>query len=389
MSQILALLLACGFVAAAWGEVDVKFNGDVMYRWEFDYRKNYDDSGKVASTDGDFQNRYWWNLRLGINVNENLGFKIRLSNPNGYFTDNLGSNLAWAARNDVLSLVSIPEFYFDWNIKQILRLKGGILSVAGPGTFHTVMDLVAFEDGGGMLPGGYYGAGLMPWFVATNGSQLGMNLIVNHKVDDFSIGLDVVGTLAEDADPSLSKDAIKLDQFRYIFAVPISFMGKMLSVMPAMHLRTNLYRSDSLDEGNHSIVGGLDVWSTPIDMLTARAGFAIGGYSNSSVWDSTDASIDSIAPLGMLLNFGVRVKPGYGRALVDFAWGRWTDREADSLGERNMLKNGSLLYWDVLYDMPVKSLVIRPRVRIWRWGTPETDEAKLQVRPELDFIAKF
>ncbi len=389
LSQILTVLLACGLAAASWAEIDVKFNGDVMYRWELDYVKTTDDTGEVINTNGDFQNRYWWNMRLGVNVNENLGFRLRLSNPNGYFTDNVGSNLVWTANNDVLNLLSIPEFYFDWHVK-FLTLKGGILSVAGPGTFNTVMDLVAYEGGGEMLPAeGYFGAGLMPWFVATNGSQLGMNMVLSHKVDDFSVGLDVVGTLAEDAAAAVTADAIKLDQFRYIVAVPVSFGGKMLSIKPALHVRTNLYRSDDLEEGNHSMVGGLDVWSTPIDMLTARAGFAIGGYSNTSVWDSTDATVDSIAPLGMLLNVGLRVKPGFGRALVDFAWGHWTDREADSLALRTMPKNGNLLYWDILYDAPVKSLVIRPRVRIWRWSTPETDNTKLQVRPELDFIAKF
>jgi hypothetical protein len=53
------------------------------------------------------------------------------------------------------------------------------------------------------------------------------------------------------------------------------------------------------------------------------------------------------------------------------------------------VKSNTLLYWDIIYDMPVKSLVIRPRFRIWKTGNDMDDTGTLQLRPELNLIAKF
>lgn len=104
-----------------------------------------------------------------------------------------------------------------------------------------------------------------------------------------------------------------------------------------------------------------------------------GGFKNDAV-----APQDSVrAPLGMLANANVTVKPGYGKATINFNFGMAKDREADSV------INNNLIHFDFMYAMPVKSLTIKPRVRIWSFTNNEEDASELRVRPELFFVGKF
>jgi hypothetical protein len=346
--------------------------------------------GEDSLTTGDFQNRYWWNIRMAISVNENLSLNARLSNPSGYFTDRVGSNIALATSGTSYNMLAIPELYFKWNYS-IVTLMGGLLSVAGPGPnmYNTVLDLAAFESGK------YVNAGIMPWFVATNGSQAGLDLLLTFvSNDDVSIGLDVLATVAADSGASTTVDQVKKDQFRYLVSAPISLLGKKLSLLPAMHVRTNVARSADLKDGNPSLAGGMDVVVKPLKdpaKLQGRAGFAIGGYSNSSQKD--DSGYAANAPLGMILNAGVKSSPGFGTAVVDFAYANWQDREQNvplpgAVGDSGAIRS-NMLYWDILFDAPVKSLIIRPRLRMWYWTNTGNDYSRFMARPEIDFIAKF
>lgn len=108
-------------------------------------------------------------------------------------------------------------------------------------------------------------------------------------------------------------------------------------------------------------------------------GFAAGGFKNDAV-----AHEDSVsAPLGMLANAKVTVKPGYGNIIVNFNFGMAKDREAETV------INNNLIHLDFMYAMPVKSLTIKPRVRIWNFTNSEDDASKLHIRPEIFFIGKF
>jgi hypothetical protein len=404
-----ALVIMAGvMVSTVSAEITTKLSGDVLYRWQYDYVKEYDNEGVDTGKTGDFTNKYWWNLRMAVTANENLAFNVRLSNPSGYMTDNVSTNLFRAGMFSINNFVTVPELCFKWNYS-IVNLSGGIISVGMPPVTNTVLDLVAFEttevsqpefihpvrkvaiEKDSVTNNGYQNVGLMPWFVATNGSQIGLDLGFNfYKTDPLAIRLNVIGTIASDLAKADAADAIKRDQLRFIFMVPVDLMGKKISVTPTMHIRTNVYRSADLEEGNHSIAAGLDVAAKPVDMIGAKAGFAIGGYNNSSLKKDPDSA--TTAPLGMLINAGVSVAPGFGKASVDFAFGSWKDRELDSKPFTETVvdvKSNTLLYWDIIYDMPVKSLVIRPRLRIWKTLNDMDDSGKLQLRPEIDFIAKF
>jgi hypothetical protein len=362
-----------------------KFSGDVLYRWQFDYNDYSKSNGDDSLSTGDFSNRYWWNFRFSATVNQNLGISMRLSNPKGYYTDNVSTNLIRSGLSNISNIVSIPELCFKWTTG-IVTLSGGIIPVGMPPVTNTALDLVAFETkevGDSIANAGYTNAGIMPWFVATNGSQMGLDLaLAFYKSDMFSVGLDAIATVAYDRAASLTSEIFKRDQMRFICMVPMDMLKKMITVTPTIHVRTNVYRSADIEEGNHSVTGGIDLGVKPITQLALKAGFAAGGYKNDCLEDN--AGYKASAPLGLLLNAGVAVMPGFGKGTVDFAWGNWQDREMKPTITKN-----SVLYWDILYDLPVKSLILRPRVRIWDWSNSATDYTRVMVRPELDFIAKF
>jgi hypothetical protein len=205
----------------------------------------------------------------------------------------------------------------------------------------------------------------------------------------LSIGLDVIGTVASDAAASKPSEVIHRDQLRFIFMLPVDLMAKTFSIVPTMHIRTNVYRTADLENGNASITGGIDIGAKPIKQVSAKAGFAVGGYRNDCLEET--AGYVATAPLGMLINAGVGVSPGFGKATVDFSFGNWKDREADAKLATEVVdvKSNSQLYWDIMYDAPIASLVIRPRLRIWKTINDMDDSGRLWLRPEIDFIAKF
>jgi len=379
--RIAALSLVCGLaVSAVMAEVAYTFNGDVMYRFEYNYAKMKDADGEDSGKTGDHNHKYWWNLKAGVAVNENLAFGLRLSNPRGYFTDGVTDNLKRAGFGEGYNMVSIPELYFKWSVG-LAQLMGGIIPVAGAGSNNTVMDLVAFETVK------YAGAGAMPWFVATNGTQIGLDLLLNFlKSDDLTLGLDVILAVAADGAAGEPAEAMKNDQLRMVYSLPVGLMQGMIKICPVMHTRTNVYRSADNEAGNHSIAGGIDVVAKPVKALSVNAGYAIGGYNNECQED--DANYVATAPMGMVLNAGTKVMPGFGTVTLEFAWGNWKDRETAPDAD---VVSTNQLYWDLNYLIPVKSLAFRPRMRIWYiTNNAENDESStLKMRPELAFIAKF
>jgi hypothetical protein len=389
-------------VTSVPAEASFKFSGDVLYRWQFDYHKYTTvAAGKDSLTTGDFSNKYWWNLRMAIEANENLSFNIRLSNPKGYQTD-LVNNLFRAGNYTIYNVVSIPEFYFKWKYS-IVGLSGGIIPVGAPPTTNSVLDLVAAETKevavydtvkkvwkDTVASAGYVNAGIMPWYVATNASQMGLDLNLGiYKSDAFCIGFDLLGTVASDRPAVLNdaSNAIKVDQYRFLVQVPMAVGGNKLTVTPTVHVRTNIFRSADLKNGDYSLVGGIDVAVKPLPNLSGKVGFAGGGYDNSCLKGS--AGYVPTAPTGLLFNAGIEALPEakgkYGKANVDFAWGGWMDTWAPA----NKDGTYNVFYWDIKYGYPVKSLTFQPRLRMWYYTNSDNKSTQFFGRPELDFIAKF
>lgn len=377
-----ALMMICPLFYELFAQEKEKpklsFSGDLQYRLRYDYIKKENNDGEKESTTGDYSNLYAWNFRAKAVINENLLFGMRLSNPSGGGPDKILDNLNKMYYKDYdeynFRILSIPEMYLKWNVS-VVSLSFGIIPVPA----NTVLNL-AYTEPDNYMTKGCCEAGITTWKVYMNNSQTGLDLGFSF-VDDkaTSIGLGVVSAVASNSGPDSPAYALKNDQLRFIFSLPVSLLEKKLSFLPVMHIRTNVYRSADKEKANHSLTGGVDIGIKPAKQIGMNLGFAAGGFKNDAV-----APEDSVsAPLGMLANAKVTLMPGYGKATVNFNFGMAKDREADPV------INNNLIHFDFMYAMPVKSLTIMPRVRIWNFTNSEDDASELRVRPELFFMGKF
>ncbi len=391
----LAVLLSCSFILAE-GEAKAKkkqkpkakvtFNGDVQYRWRseiFDGVKK--DGTEWSNKTGDFQHIYAFNFKMKAVMSDNLCFGMRLSNPAGYAGDNIVDNVSKVIGGDegaANKVLSIPEMYFKWKLNMV-SLAGGVIPVSG----NTVLDLVAFEE---MCfgKGEDCWIGKTWWKVAMNNSQKGLSLGLNFvKTKEASFSLNIMNTIAEGAGKGNLSDALKKDQLRFIFSLPISLLGKKLAITPVMHLRTNMYRSADLEEANHALAGGIDIKVAPVKQLAIIAGIAVDGFKNSSQENDPGYDTTKTAPFGLLTQLAFRVKPGYGKGMLDIKYGAKKDRE-----DEPVVVTRSLFYWDARYAFPIKGgLKIMPRVRAWHFFNNDTDNdyKKVHLRPALYFMASF
>jgi hypothetical protein len=389
------VIVLCSIFADIYAKPNIKFNGDAQYRFRFDYIVAKNEEGTDSSAAPDYSNRYAWNLKWKITVSENLLFGIRLSNPLGYQTDNIADNMKQVSENNY-NILSVPELYFKWSAG-IFSLSAGIIPVKA----NTVLNLIAHEPNErDAIPGStlaYKSARdytWYPWNVLMNNSQKGIDLgfdFINKK--ELSFGMNLISSMANDAPGTDKADAFLLDQVRFILSFPTSFSENKISLLPVMHVRTNAYRSGDEDHKytDHSLAGGCDIVYSPIEALGIKVGLAGGMYKNEcqkgdSINIDDDPQLEPVpqtAPLGILLNSGITVLPGYGKASVFFAFVQARDREADP-----SLKNNTL-FWDIKYGMPIKKLTIMPRCRIWYDTREDYDDAVTMLRPELILMANF
>ncbi len=356
----------------------LSFSGDLHYRLRYDYVIQKNSDGDETGKTGDYSNLYAWNFRAKAVINENLLFGMRLSNPSGGGPDKILDNMskAYYKSNDNYNykILSIPEMYLKWNVS-VLSLSFGIIPVGA----NTVLNL-SYTEIDEYMTKGCCEAGITTWKVYMNNSQTGLDLGLSFvNSDAASVGVNVVSAVAGDAGPDSPAYALKNDQLRFIFSVPVQVLEKKLRFLPVLHMRTNVYRSADKEDANHSVTGGIDVGIKPVKPIGVNLGFAAGGFKNDAV-----ASDDSLsAPFGMLANAKVTIKPGYGKATLNFNFGQAKDREAATVIQNN------LIHFDISYAMPVKSLTIKPRVRIWNYTNSEDDASKFHLRPELFLTGKF
>jgi hypothetical protein len=210
--------------------------------------------------------------------------------------------------------------------------------------------------------------------------------------DALSVGMGVMASFAKDAGATDTANALVHDQIRLLLSFPTSLSNNMISVLPAMHVRFNAFRSQDLEDANHTIAGGCDVALKLNNAVAMRAGASGGMYNNDcQEHDSIDADNNGIkdtpvtqtSPLGMLMTAGITYSSNFGKALVDFYFGRARDRElAPAL-------NNNVFFWDIRYGIPIKSLTIMPRMRIWYQKQEKNDATKTMLRPELILKASF
>jgi hypothetical protein len=316
-----ALLVAVVCVSMLHAETMLTFSGDVQYRIRYDIWNETE--GDIETDEQDYSYRYWWNLFAKAVVNENLMFGIRLSNPLGYYTDAVTGNDIAANRFGMaaidadtlrvdrlgLHLASVPEFYFQWSPVEAYYLMAGIIPVPG----NTVLDLVAWERGG------YKNAGLFPWVVAFNKSQIGAQTgVALTAAEDISVGINFMTTIIEETPKrDEAEDVFSADQHRFIVTAPVALEALKLTIEPTLHFRTGIVQSADLEEGNNSVAVGGDLKFAPTEDLFASAGYAFGTYSNSAVADPPLVPQES--PTGQLVNLWFTWASVNGKAISNLA----------------------------------------------------------------------
>jgi hypothetical protein len=154
-----------------------------------------------------------------------------------------------------------------------------------------------------------------------------------------------------------------------------------------MHMRTNVYESLDKEESNASVAAGIDIGINPVKQFGVNAGVAFGGMKNACQED--DAGYVASAPMGILTELDMAVMPGFGKAMFTFRFSNWKDREVEN-ADGDVISN-SMIHFDIKYSIPVLSLSIMPRMRIWHYINSDADDksATTDLRPELFFIGKF
>jgi len=377
-SSLISALFLLTFLSDIFAKPEVNFTGDAQYRIRYHWVFLKSSAGKDSSAAPDLSNRYAWNLLWKINLNENMLFGIRLSNPTGYSTDNIKDNITAVSQSNY-NLISIPEMYFKWSISKF-NLSAGIIPVLP----NTVLNLAVYETAK------YARIGTDSWDLLMNNSQKGLDIGIDFiKNENASFGMNVIASIADDAAGTDTANALIHDQIRLIVSFPTKLANSKVSLLPVMHTRFNAYRSLDLEDANHTIAGGLDAKMNLRDNLCANIGAAGGMFDNScNENDSIDANKDGkkdpqIAPLGMLFTAGIAYTDKIGKAMVDFTFGQTRDSEASPA------LNNNTLFWDIKYNLPVKSLTFTPRMRIWYYSTEDSDKTELRLRPELILKAGF
>lgn len=345
----------------------ITFAGDVQYGIRGEILVGKDENGDKLGRIADHQHRYGWNFRSRAVLSNNLQLGLRLSNPRGHNTDNVKDNI-----EKVSYLITIPEACFKWQVNRFF-LAGGVIPVKG----NTTLGLSAYIDDG-------YKNAVTAWKNKMNESQTGFDLRFNFLSNDqTSFGFNSLYAIASAADETNAIDAFKEEQLRFLFALPLSLMKQRLSFYPAMHLRTNVYRSADLDKANHSLIGGIDVKINPNKQFRIKLGVAAGAHSNSS--QEKDPLYDSLktAPYGVLSVIGLRIKPGFGQGDIIMKYSHSRDRVESPKTSFSMLR------WDIKYEIPIKSLILKPRIRIWYGLNDVDDSVNAKIRPSLMLIGRF
>lgn len=361
-------------VKKAKKKVDLSFGGDAQFRLRYHYKIEDDGTEKDPETTDDYTNQYAWNLKVKAKVGENVTFGFRISNPSGYATDKVGDQLKKIS-SDNYQIISIPEAYVCMATK-VVALRFGVIPVMS----NVVLNLAYHETDDYLNKSSCCEAGVSSWKVYMNNSQTGLGLNFNLlKNEQTSLGLNIVSSIALNSGAGGPGDALKNDQLRFIYSIPVSLLAKKLTFNPVLHMRTNVERSEDKEKANHSLTGGIDVAINPIKQLAVKVGFAAGGYSNDAVKSADPVS----SPIGILLNSNITVKPGFGKAIVGFNFATTKDREVkDAIVQK-------LIHLDFKYGIPVKGITIMPRFRIWAFPNSKTEAKETWLRPELIFSGKF
>ena len=380
MKSFYKVLMVCVMVVSPAFCVlsNVLLSGDVLFRIMDDrISLTTKKGGNDSTVTNETYLNYAWNFKAVLTSSEFLRFGFRLSNPYGAVGEKVSSNMTWINKGGYRAL-SIPEAYFLWTMNKF-SITGGIIPVLST----TLMNFVLYEGVG------FKEVGRSPWSALMNNSQQGMmvELVAFEDVPKAVINVQLMISVAADAGADTNAIAtdnmLKEDQWRFILQSPMDFLGKRLLVNPGISLRTNVGRNKKGDEGSIALASGVSLEYKVLPDLQSRAGFAIGGFDNRAL-----GIADSVAPLSMLVDYGLTFKTPLGTLVLDGNYSNWKDRSVKEASTGNPILY-SQLHGDFKFGYSIKGLTIMPRMRLWYNYNDTNEVTKLQVRPELQFKAAF
>ena len=389
MKRLFAATLLCLAFASSYGQIN--FSGDVQYRFRYEWNALH---AIPDSTRGDYTNRYAWNLK-GSLTKDNMFFGLRLSNPQGYATENITDNLSTLSQGNY-NMVSIPEMYFKWIVSRFC-VSAGIIPVQG----NTVLDLVIYEYAKYIDFRKNIYAGTDPWCNLMNNSQKGVSLNYDVKqYGDFTVKAGLLSAMAKDTASYIYKPGEKFnnDQVRFMLTVPMAYKGDFITAMPIFHVRANAYQSADGMQSNNSYAGGLDVGIKPVNLIGVKLGFAYGTFKNDA--QKNDSGYAAVNPFGLLAYTGFVLKPGFGEISADFKYSLAQDRLnkyvlithdqlTNSVITDTTNRHDQLFFMDLNYGMPIRNLIIMPRFRLWHRFNDVTGNTLMTIRPEFILKASF
>ena len=370
MKKVTTSLLMVASVVTLSSALEVKQSGNVQFRLRSETNYELDSTGAIydGSQSTEYTNKYLWNYKLGLKVNDNLAIKFRLSNPNGAALETVNFNGKFADSKN--GLVALPQAEIKYNTG-FFRLDAGILEVKG----STALTLATSAESNG-----YQKMDISnDWSVYANNSQTGLR--VGFDFGD-AIALNVVSAIAK----YHKKDSLPYyANFRTIAELPITFgENKKFAVVPTFEVLSGI--SGTYDNRHYNTNGSIDFIGKFNKTFTLSAGAGYGLYykvfnDTTTTWDKPTGLLLSVKPV---VKFGDKLK---NTVTLGYSFGRGADGELEGDAKYATLDNHIDFRWGLGI---ANHFTIMPRFRTWWFSdTKSSSDSSVKIRPEIIFNGSF
>lgn len=387
MKNVFVSLIACALLAgAALAEeaslLKVTPYGHAQYRLRL--KMTYRNTGDEVLSTYEYPNQIAYFLGTKALVGDQLVLQFQLGND-WVATEKVD----WTANNNFGAKSGVyPYFhlaYAAWNPGPF-HLAFGIQPVFNYGPLDLLERSIRFSgtavvngDTTTVQGGSYAGAALVTYPVGTNNSFMGLSLGAPILKDEFKLGVDYFMTIIENRPESfLAEPEINPNALLSVINLPMA--AGDFTITPQAFVLLFKYYSAETGEGDHEFGGGLAATYKLGDKSSLRASFGVAQNSAEK-----SELLGERTKRGYIAGLEGKFGAGPGSLIAAVNWSG--DETVDQ--DDSMLH---FLYTDLKYGWGVyKGLVLMPRVRTFTTLYPDgmADEYKLEVRPELLFIAAF
>lgn len=338
---------------------NIKWSGSAQYR----VRANIDNdirNGEANGTGVDLHHQYGWQLGMAAKANDEVSLHFKIENIGlNDFSRGVNNNNGLVNRSAIHEIL-LSEAYLRYQLSQF-KIEAGIVPVP---------ENSAYDAGYHVSKGSRYFDRSTGWNEI--GSLAGINLQAKPS-ENLSLNLHL-STKGNTGKINSEHDDHVLDGYRIGFNAP--FKAGEATITPAILLETGIYKTENNapipGEGNVALGTGVDVRVRPSSKVDLRAGV---GYGMLEVEDEIDRNT-------VYLQLHPRFSLPGGRLVTAYSLGISNDDKADLTYTTH--------YVDINYTHAINSnLSIRPRFRTYIESHDDMDDARVRIRPELIFAARF